>query len=47
MKEMTVLNRIDKLIDSISYEKAYIEIETKNNKLILEKDKKNQIGFKV
>ena len=39
--------RIDKLIDKMDYKTAYVEIQTKNNKFILEKEKKNKIGFEV
>lgn len=47
IKETTILYKIEKLVDSIDYKTAYIKIETNNKKLILEKDKKNKIGFRV
>ena len=45
MKEITILNKIDKLIDSLDYKNAYIEIQTDDKKYTLEKDKTNKIGF--
>lgn len=47
IKETTVLNKIEKLIDSIDYKNAYVLIQTNDKKLTLEKDKKNRIGFRV
>lgn len=48
MKEITVLNKIDKMIESIDYKTAYIEIHASKNKYIIEKVKKNiGIGFKT
>lgn len=42
------LNRITKAINEIPFEKVYIEIETSNDRIILEKNKKSRpIGFKV
>ena len=31
----------------MDYKKAYIEIETEKDKIIIEKNKSNQIGFKI
>jgi len=47
MKETTVLDRIGNIIDkNIKYESVYIEIRTKNDKFILEKEKPVKvIGF--
>lgn len=45
MKETTVLNRINSIVDNIKYKKLYVEIETTDNKYILEKDNRRQIGF--
>ena len=45
MKYSTAMNRIEQLIDSTDYKKAYVEIETKDRKLILEMNKKEAIGF--
>lgn len=48
MKEITVINQISKLIDKLDYKNAYIEIQTINEKYILEKEKpKRVIGFKA
>lgn len=41
-----ILDQISNLIDKTDYKTAYIEIQTENNKYILEKDKKRQIGFR-
>ena len=45
MKEGAVLNKIEKLIDSLDYKNAYVEIQTNENKFMIEKNKKNKIGF--
>lgn len=45
MIETKILNKISDLIDKTNYKTAYIEIQTENDKYILEKDKRNQIGF--
>ena len=46
MREVTALNRISKIIDSMDYKSAYIEIQTKSNKYVLEKEnQKKIIGF--
>lgn len=39
MTNTKIIERIDKLIDKMDYKTAYIEIQTKNNKFILEKEK--------
>ena len=42
----TALNRISKIIDSMNYETAYIEIQTKSDKYILNKEKQIRVtGF--
>lgn len=47
MKETTALNKIEKIINDMDYKKIYIEIETKNNKWTLEKEKEKEvIGFR-
>ena len=46
MKEVTILNKINKLLDNIDYKSAYIEIQTNNDKYIIEKEKPSRvIGF--
>lgn len=47
MTNTKIIERIDKLIDKMDYKTAYIEIQTKNNKFTLEKEKQNKIGFEV
>ena len=47
MTNIKIIERIDKLIDKMDYKTAYVEIQIKNNKFILEKEKKNKIGFEV
>ena len=47
MKEITVLNNISKLADKIDYESIYVEIKTRNDKYILEKNNKRKIGFEI
>lgn len=44
--EAKILDKISNLIDKTDYKTAYIEIQTENNKYVLEKEKRNQIGFK-
>ena len=47
MKETTALNRISKIINQIQYKSVYIEIQTKENKYILEKCKEIEVkGFR-
>ena len=46
MKETTIINQISNLIDKLDYKSAYIEIQSNNDKYILEKQKQRQIGFK-
>ena len=46
MKETTALNNISKIINNIDYKRVYIEIETKDDKYTLEKEKEKVItGF--
>lgn len=47
MKETTVLNNISKLIENINYKSVYVEIQTKDNKYTLEKNKATEIGFRT
>ena len=47
MKETTLLNNINKLVDKINYESIYVEIKTKNDKYILEKNNERKIGFEI
>lgn len=47
MKETTLLNNINKLVDKINYESIYVEIRTKNDKYILEKNNERKIGFEI
>lgn len=46
MKEATALNQISNIIDRLNYKTAYIEINTKDNKYVLEKEGNKVIGFK-
>lgn len=46
MKETKILNKISSLIDNMSYKSAYIEIQTETDRFVLEKEKKNPIGFR-
>lgn len=46
MKETTALNQISRIVDKLSYKSAYIEIQTETDRFVLEKEKKNQIGFR-
>lgn len=46
MTNIKVIERITNLIENMDYKKAYIEIETRDDKFIIEKDKKNLIGFR-
>lgn len=45
MKEITVLNNINKLVEEINYKSLYLEIQTRNNTYIIEKKRNRQIGF--
>ena len=46
MKDITVLNRISKLLENIDYKSAYIEIKTDKDRYTLEKDNPIKvIGF--
>lgn len=47
MTNLKILERIDNLIDKMEYKTAYVEIQTKNTKYTLEKEKNNKIGFDV
>lgn len=47
MTDIKVIEKINDLLSRIDYEKAYLEIETKQNKYVIEKDKPRQIGFKM
>lgn len=47
MTNNKIIERINNLIDKMEYKTVYVEIQTKNNKYILEKDKNNKIGFDV
>ena len=47
MTDIKVIEKINDLINRMDYEKAYLEIETKQNKYIIEKDKPKKIGFKM
>ena len=46
MKEVTALNQINNIIDRLNYKTAYIEINTKDNKYVIEKEGNKVIGFK-
>lgn len=43
MKELTVLNKINTLIENINYTSVYVEIRTKNDKYVIEKEKSTMI----
>lgn len=45
MKEISVINKIDKLVENLDYKSVYIEIQTRENKFMLEKNKQNKVGF--
>ena len=46
MKETTILNRINSLIENMNYTSVYVEVRTKNDKYIIEKEKTKVIkGF--
>lgn len=39
MNNLKILDKINDLIDKMDYKKAYLEIETRKDKFIIEKDK--------
>lgn len=45
MTDIKILEKIDTLVDKMEYRTAYIEIQAKNNKYIIEKEKRNKAGF--
>ena len=45
MTNLKTIEKINDLIDKMDYEKVYLEIETKQDKYIIEKSKPKQIGF--
>ncbi len=45
MNNIKIIERINKLIDNMNYKEAYIEIKTGEDKIIIEKNKRNPIGF--
>lgn len=47
MTNNKIIERINNLIDKKEYKTAYVEIQTKNTKYTLEKEKNNKIGFDV
>lgn len=47
MTNIKVIEKINDLINKMDYEKAYLEIETKQDKYVVEKNKPRQIGFKM
>ena len=46
MKETTALNQISRIVDKLNYKSVYIEINTANDRFVLEKDTSRQIGFR-
>lgn len=46
MTDAKKIERIINLIENMNYKKAYIEIETKDNKFIIEKNQRSEIGFR-
>lgn len=47
MTNLKTIEKINDLIDKMDYEKVYLEIETKQDKYIIEKSKPKQTGFKT
>ena len=48
MKITTAINKIEKIIEETEYEKLYIEIETKEDKYTIEKERKHEVkGFRL
>lgn len=48
MEITKIINKIDKLIENIDYEKVYLDIQAEDNRYTIEKAKKRwQIGFKT
>ena len=46
MTNIKKIEKITNIIESMDYKKAYIEIETTKDKFIIEKNKRNPIGFR-
>lgn len=46
MNDAKIIEKIIELMNKIDYKKAYIEIETYEDKFTIEKYKKNPIGFR-
>lgn len=46
MTNVKIMERISNLIDKMDYKTAYIEIQTDREKITLEQEKRNQIGFR-
>lgn len=44
-KHQKILNKIERLVDQLPYRSVKIEVELKNQTLILQKDKPAQCGF--
>ena len=40
-----ILNKIEKLVDQLPYRSVRIEVEMKDQTLVLSKEKQSQIGF--
>ena len=40
-----ILNKIERLVDQLPYRSVRIEVELKDQTLVLSKEKENQIGF--
>ncbi len=47
MTNIKILEKIENLIDKTEYKNAYIEIQTRDGKYILEKNKQNKLGFEA
>ncbi len=41
------IDKIDKILETIDYSYVRVEVETKHEHYVLEKDKSKQIGFKA
>lgn len=47
MTNIKIMERINNLINQMDYKKAYIEVETSDDRFVIEKNKRNQIGFRI
>ncbi len=47
MTNIKIMERINNLVNQMDYKKVYIEVETNNDRFVIEKSKRNQIGFRI